>query len=87
MTSLVKHFINGEYVESQSGKTFENISPVTGQVIGRVCEAGAAEVDAACESAKRALNGEWGRLSMAERDAVESAGLTPARRRGSRASR
>lgn len=67
MTSLVKHFINGEYVESQSGKTFENISPVTGRVIGRVCEAGAAEVDAACESAQRALNGEWGRLSMAER--------------------
>jgi aminomuconate-semialdehyde/2-hydroxymuconate-6-semialdehyde dehydrogenase len=67
MSSLVRHFINGEYVESQSGKTFENVSPVTGRPMGTVCEAGQPEVDAACEAARRALSGEWGRLSMAER--------------------
>ncbi len=40
-----KHFINGEYVASASGKTFENRSPVDNSLIGQVHEAGEAEVD------------------------------------------
>lgn len=30
----IKHFINGAFVDSASGRTFEDINPVNGQVIG-----------------------------------------------------
>ena len=40
-----KHFINGVYIGSQSGKTFENRSPVDNSLIGLVHEAGREEVD------------------------------------------
>ncbi|AVO49184.1 2-hydroxymuconic semialdehyde dehydrogenase [Melaminivora suipulveris] len=61
------NFINGVYVPSSAGKTFDNINPVNGQVIGRVHEAGRAEVDAAVAAARAALKGDWGRLSVVER--------------------
>lgn len=63
----VLHFINGAYTKGTSGKSFDNLSPVTGRVIGRVCEAGPAEVDAAVQAARAALAGPWGRMSIAER--------------------
>ena len=40
------NFINGEYVRNASGKTFQDINPVNGSVIGSIYEAGQAEVDA-----------------------------------------
>uniref|UniRef100_UPI0033425C75 2-hydroxymuconic semialdehyde dehydrogenase n=1 Tax=Castellaniella defragrans TaxID=75697 RepID=UPI0033425C75 len=61
------NFINGEYVRSASGKTFDDINPVNGQVIGKIHEAGKAEVDAAVAAAKAALQGDWGRISINER--------------------
>ena len=48
----VKHFINGEFVGSASGKLFDNINPANGQRIAVVHEAGAPEVDAAVTSAR-----------------------------------
>ncbi|MEW8031944.1 MAG: 2-hydroxymuconic semialdehyde dehydrogenase [Candidatus Thiodiazotropha endolucinida] len=63
----VKHFINGEFVGSASGKLFDNINPATGQKIGIVHEAGAPEVDAAVNAARMALQDEWGRMPLAER--------------------
>lgn len=62
-----KHFINGEYVSSSEGKTFENRSPVDNSLIGMIHEAGKAEVDAAVQAAKQALTGHWGKLTQAER--------------------
>ena len=35
-----KLFINGEYVEAQSGETFTTSDPATGQPIGEVAKAG-----------------------------------------------
>ncbi|SEB31541.1 2-hydroxymuconate semialdehyde dehydrogenase [Pseudomonas frederiksbergensis] len=63
----IKHFINGAFVGSASGRTFEDINPVNGQVIGRVHEAGRAEVDAAVKAARAALKGPWGKMTVAER--------------------
>ena len=40
-------FINNEFVDSVSGKTFDTIDPATEQVICSVQEAGAADVDKA----------------------------------------
>ena len=62
-----KHFINGVYIGSQSGKTFENRSPVDNSLIGLVHEAGREEVDAAVAAARAALSGPWGRLTQAAR--------------------
>lgn len=63
----IKHFINGAFVGSASGRTFEDINPANGQVIGRVHEAGRPEVDAAVKAARAALKGPWGKLTVAER--------------------
>ncbi|WP_298610919.1 2-hydroxymuconic semialdehyde dehydrogenase [uncultured Thiothrix sp.] len=66
----IKHFINGEFVGSKSGKTFANINPATNQQIGVVHEAGQAEVNAAVEAARAALKGAWGKMPVAERMAI-----------------
>ncbi|CAM5786138.1 2-hydroxymuconic semialdehyde dehydrogenase [Ottowia pentelensis] len=63
----ILNFINGKYVSNTSGKTFPDINPVNGEVIGRVHEAGKPEVDAAVAAAKAALKGDWGRMSVVER--------------------
>jgi aminomuconate-semialdehyde/2-hydroxymuconate-6-semialdehyde dehydrogenase len=63
----IKHFINGDFVGSASGRTFEDINPANGQLIGHVHEAGRAEVDAAVKAARAALKGPWGKMNVAER--------------------
>ncbi|MNK67075.1 2-hydroxymuconic semialdehyde dehydrogenase [compost metagenome] len=59
------NFIGGEFVATT--KTFDNRAPVDNRVIGKVHEAGRSEVDAAVRAARAALNGEWGRMSVARR--------------------
>lgn len=61
----IQNFINGAYVST--GRSFDKHSPLTGQVIAKVHEAGHSEVDAAVAAARTALNGPWGRMSVAER--------------------
>lgn len=61
----VLNFINGDYIASS--KQFEKKSPVTGHVIAQVHEAGKADVDAAVAAANAALNGPWGKMTVAER--------------------
>jgi aminomuconate-semialdehyde/2-hydroxymuconate-6-semialdehyde dehydrogenase len=60
--------IGGEFI--RSGRTFENLSPVNGRLVGTVTEADAALVDRAVQAARAALRGPWGRLSTAERCAL-----------------
>jgi len=62
-----KHFIDGEFTAGTSGKTFENINPCDGSVIGVIHEGGQAEVDAACQAARRAMKGPWGTMPMNQR--------------------
>ncbi|VTU46635.1 2-hydroxymuconic semialdehyde dehydrogenase (plasmid) [Variovorax sp. SRS16] len=62
------NFIGGEFVAT--GKTFDDRAPVDNRLIGQVHEAGAAEVDAAVRAARAALQGEWGRMSVARRVAL-----------------
>ena len=66
----IKNFINGKFVKCVSGKTFDNINPANNEKIGVVYEAGKEEVDLAVKSAKAALKGSWGKLSLAERMAI-----------------
>jgi len=62
-----QHFIDGRFTAGTSGRTFENRNPADGSLIGIVHEGGAAEIDAACRAARRALHGPWGRLPQNER--------------------
>ncbi|AEI79474.1 2-hydroxymuconic semialdehyde dehydrogenase DmpC [Cupriavidus necator N-1] len=60
-----KNFINGEWVGT--ARTFENRNPTDNSLIGHVHEAGRAEVDAAVQAARSALQGPWGRMTVAQR--------------------
>ncbi|MFD1707850.1 aldehyde dehydrogenase family protein [Siminovitchia sediminis] len=63
-----KMFIGGEFVTSQSGKTFETYNPANGEVLANVYEAQQEDVDLAVKAAKRAFeNGPWSKMSAAER--------------------
>lgn len=64
------HFINGQFVESDNKRTFDNINPATEEVIGTVAEGGKKEVDYAVSAAKRALNGPWKNITLTERSKI-----------------
>ncbi|HEY9209665.1 MAG TPA: aldehyde dehydrogenase family protein, partial [Acidovorax sp.] len=61
----ILNFINGEY--QATGRSFDKRSPLHGEVIAQVHEAGRAEVDAAVAAARAALDGPWGRMTVTER--------------------
>ena len=61
----IQNFINGEFVAT--AKTFEKRSPLDNSLLGHVHEAGPSEVDAAVAAARAALDGPWGRMTVAER--------------------
>src|SRR5260370_7657925 len=50
--SATKLLINGQWVNSASGKTFPTINPATGEVITQVAEADAPDVDKALSAAR-----------------------------------
>lgn len=67
MKNLVGHWIDGQEVQSLSGKTFDSVNPATGEVIARVAEGDASDVELAVASARRAYEGKWGKMEPAER--------------------
>ncbi|KAK4481208.1 hypothetical protein RD792_012090 [Penstemon davidsonii] len=65
---FTKLFINGEFVESLSGKTFETIDPRTGEVIAKISEGDKEDIDLAVKAARQAFDhGPWPRLPGSER--------------------
>lgn len=65
---FTKLFINGEFVDSVSGRTFETIDPRTGEAIARIAEGDKEDVDLAVKAARHAFDhGPWPRFSGAER--------------------
>ena len=61
------HFIDNSFVASSPEKYFDKRSPVDGSLLGSIAEGGAAEVDAAVQAARRALQGPWGQMTLAKR--------------------
>jgi len=61
------NFINGRFELGASGKTFENRSPVDGQLLGVAHEAAREDVDKAVRGAQAALSGPWGSMTITER--------------------
>ncbi|MGC9325777.1 MAG: aldehyde dehydrogenase family protein, partial [Desulfomonilia bacterium] len=63
-----KLFINGEFVDSADGKTFESIDPGTGLPFATVAQAGKADAEAAVNAARKAFDrGDWSGLSPSAR--------------------
>ncbi|WP_157067015.1 aldehyde dehydrogenase [Alicyclobacillus shizuokensis] len=65
----ILHFIDGQFVESQSGRTFDNVNPATGEVISQVAEGGREEINRAVLAARNAFRS-WGKTPAQERAAV-----------------
>src|SRR6266550_3700729 len=66
-----KLFIGGRWVEAASGKTFETIDPATGEVLARVAEGAAEDIDRAVAAARKSFDrGTWRELPPAERAKV-----------------
>jgi aldehyde dehydrogenase (NAD+) len=59
--------IHGKRVPAASGRYFETLNPATEQVLARVAEADAADIDAAVRSARAAFEGAWGHMRAADR--------------------
>jgi len=64
-----KHFINNEWKDSVSGKTFPTVNPATEEVIAEVADGDKADVDLAVAAAKEAfrLGSPWRRMDASER--------------------
>src|SRR5215210_2648382 len=60
-------FIDGKWVDAESGKTFETPNPATGETLAEVAEADSADVDKAVAAARRAFEGKWSKMSARDR--------------------
>jgi acyl-CoA reductase-like NAD-dependent aldehyde dehydrogenase len=69
MTKLkqYKMFIDGEWVDSETKKTFETLNPENNKPWAVVPEASASDVDRAVKAAQKAFEGEWPKLLPRDR--------------------
>lgn len=58
-TFQTKLFIDGQFVDSHSGKTFVVMNPATGEELARVSEGDKADVDVAVRAARRCFETTW----------------------------
>jgi phenylacetaldehyde dehydrogenase len=64
-------FINGQWCDAASGKTFETPNPATGETLALVAEGGAEDIDRAVRAARRAFDeGPWSRMTPSERGRI-----------------
>jgi phenylacetaldehyde dehydrogenase len=64
-------FINGQWTDAASGKTFETPNPATGETLARVAEGDAEDIDRAVRAARTAFDeGPWGRITPSERGRI-----------------
>ncbi|KAI3931522.1 hypothetical protein MKW92_011124 [Papaver armeniacum] len=62
--NYTKLFINGEFVNSASGKTFPTLDPRTGNVIAHVAEGDAEDINRAVAAARKAFDeGPWPKMT------------------------
>ncbi|MEM0990979.1 MAG: aldehyde dehydrogenase family protein [Pseudomonadota bacterium] len=63
------NFIGGQFVEPKSGNWFQNVTPITGEVICEVARSDAADIDAALDAAHAAAPA-FGQTSLTERSTM-----------------
>src|ERR1700722_14433243 len=64
-----KLFIDGKWVDAETGKTFDTLNPATGEVLAKIQEGGKADIDKAVKAARKAFeHGPWRhKMTAAER--------------------
>src|SRR3954470_904570 len=60
-------FIDGKWVDAESGKTFTTPNPATGATLAEVAEGDKADIDKAVAAARRAFEGAWSKVSARDR--------------------
>jgi betaine-aldehyde dehydrogenase len=60
-------FIDGQFLDSESGKTFKSPNPSTGKTFAEVAEGDKADVDKAVAAARKAYEGKWSKMSARDR--------------------
>jgi aldehyde dehydrogenase (NAD+) len=63
-------FIAGQWRECAGARTLPLLNPSDGTPLAQIARGTAADIDAAVQAARAALDGEWGRLGAAERGRV-----------------
>ena len=64
-------FINGQWVDAASGKTFDTPNPATGETLARVAEGDAEDINLAVGAARAAFDdGPWSRMTPSERGRI-----------------
>jgi phenylacetaldehyde dehydrogenase len=63
-------FIDGQWTDAASGKTFETPNPATGETLARVAEGDAEDINRAVRAARGAFDGEWSRLTPSDRGRI-----------------
>src|ERR1700761_8485735 len=64
-------FINGQWTEAASGKTFETPNPATGDILAHVAEGDKEDIERAVAAARTAFDeGPWGRMTPSERGRI-----------------
>src|SRR6202012_3223240 len=64
-------FINGQWTDAASGKTFETPNPATGETLARVAEGDAEDINRAVRAARKAFeDGPWSRMTPSERGRI-----------------
>ncbi|MEM9394642.1 MAG: aldehyde dehydrogenase [Pseudomonadota bacterium] len=64
-----ENYIGGQFKAPNAGRYFDNLSPITGGVIGEVARSDASDVEDALDAAHAAKDA-WGRMSVGERSAI-----------------
>ena len=66
-----KAFINGKFVDSISGKTFDSINPATGEILTSVSECNEEDINLAVNAARKAFQkGDWSKMPPSERKTI-----------------
>ena len=60
-------FIDGKWVDAESGKTFATPNPATGATLAEVSEGDKADIDKAVAAARSAFEGKWSKVSARDR--------------------
>lgn len=67
MSDSPRNFIDGKWVPSSGGATLPVTEPATGKPIGTIADSTPEDVDAAVHAARRAFEGDFGKLTAVER--------------------
>ena len=69
MGSYLQHYIGGQWVDSEGGKSHDVINPATEEVVSTVTLGSAADVDKAVKAARKAFDS-FSQTSKADRVAL-----------------